>query len=66
MNEGQKPNNDDQIFEDADALIALAQRSFAKAAKAALAENDKLGLPTHGSIKGRLIVRHPPKGTTVS
>jgi hypothetical protein len=55
--------NDDQIFNDADELIALAQHSFTKAAQAAVSENDRLGIPTHGSVGGKLIVRQPPKVT---
>jgi hypothetical protein len=53
--------NDDHMFDDAEALIALAQRSFTRAAKAEVAENDRLGIPTHGSVNGKLVVRHPPK-----
>jgi hypothetical protein len=43
-------DSNDRIFDDADALIELAQKSFAKAAKKAVAENDWLGIPTHGSV----------------
>lgn len=57
----QGAKSDDEKFDDADALIALAQRSFAKAATAAVAENDRLGIPTHGSVGGKLVVRQPPK-----
>lgn len=69
MNTVKKPKfaePDDRMFEDADALIALAQQSFTKAAKAAVAENDRLGIPTHGSVGGRLVVRHPHKAVTIS
>ena len=55
--------NDDRIFGDANALIALAQHSFIKAAQAAVSEHDRLGIPTHGSVGGKLIVRQPPKTT---
>jgi hypothetical protein len=48
---------DDGVFDDADALIALAQRSFDKAAKAQLAENDRLGIATHGAVDGKLVER---------
>ncbi|MBF0539799.1 MAG: hypothetical protein HQL03_16280 [Nitrospirae bacterium] len=55
-----QPNDDDSIFDDAEALIALAQKSFTKAAKKAVAENDSLGIPTHGSVDGKLVVHMPP------
>jgi hypothetical protein len=58
--------NDDALFDDADALIGLAQRSFARAAKAEVAENDRLGIPTHGAVKGKLVVRRPVKARAVS
>jgi len=58
--------NDDHVFDDADALIALAQRSFTKAARTAVAENDRLGIPTHGSVGGKLVVRQPHKAATPS
>ena len=54
-------SDDSDILDDADALIALAQESFTAAAKAAVAENDQLGIPTHGAERGKLVVRHPPK-----
>ena len=44
-----------------DDIVALAIRSFAEAATAAVAENDRLGLQTHGSINGAMVVRNPPK-----
>jgi hypothetical protein len=55
--------NDDALFDDADALIALAQKSFTRAAKAEVAENNRLGLPTHGAVRGKLLVRPPSKAT---
>lgn len=54
------PDDDDSIFDDAEALIALAQKSFTKAAKKAVAENDALGIPTHYSVDGKLLVHTPP------
>jgi hypothetical protein len=57
---------DDGLFDDADALISLAQRSFSRAAKAEVAENDRVGIPTHGAVNGKLVVRHPPKAKAVS
>ena len=56
--------DDDSVFDDADALIALAQKSFTAAAKAAVAENDRLGIPTPGSVHGKLVMRQPPKTRT--
>ena len=53
-------SNDDSVFDDADALILLAQRSFTKAAKRAVAENDALGIPSPGSIDGKIVFRVPP------
>jgi hypothetical protein len=58
--------NDDALFDDADALIALAQRSFARAAQAEVAENERRGIPTHGAVKGKLVVRRPVKVRAVS
>ncbi|WP_428492868.1 hypothetical protein [Rhodopila sp.] len=57
--------NDDALFEDADALIALAQHSFVRAARAEVAENDRLGIPTHGAVDGKLVVRRPLKARSV-
>ncbi|MBF0261323.1 MAG: hypothetical protein HQL97_05715 [Magnetococcales bacterium] len=54
-------SDDDSIFDDTAALIALAQRSFNKAAKAEVAKNDRLGIPTHGAVGGQLAVRQPPE-----
>ena len=54
------PTHDpDSVFDDPDALMELVQRSFTEAARAAVAENDRLGIPTHGSIGGKLLVRQP-------
>jgi hypothetical protein len=53
--------HDDSVFDDADALIALAQKSFKRAAKEEVAKNDSLGIPTHGSADGKLVVRQPTK-----
>lgn len=48
-------------FDDAVSIIAAAQLAFQEAAKAAVAENDRLGIVTHGAIKGKLVERHPPR-----
>jgi hypothetical protein len=36
-----------------------------EAAKAAVAENDRLGIPTHGLFNGKLVVRQSPKAATL-
>jgi len=43
------------IFDDGEALVALASAIFKKAAKAAVAENDRLGITTHGSVDGEIV-----------
>jgi hypothetical protein len=48
------------IFDDGEALVALATVSFKKAAKAAVAENERLGITTHGSVDGKIVERKPP------
>lgn len=52
-------SEDYYIFDDVEALTALVQKSFDEAAKKAVAENDALGIPTHGSVDGKLVVRIP-------
>ena len=52
------------VFDDPDKLIALAERSFEKAARAEVARNDSLGLPTHGAVGGKLVVRRSPGART--
>ena len=49
----------DSVFDDSDALLALAVTSFSKAAQAEVAKNDRLGIPTHGAVGGRLVIRRP-------
>ena len=46
---------DDRIFEKPDTFIALAEKSFVSAAKAAVVQNDALGIPTHGSVEGAVV-----------
>jgi hypothetical protein len=36
-----------------------AERAFKKAAAAAVAENDRLGITTHGAVNGKLVERKP-------
>ena len=60
------PSNGYEICNDFEALTTLVQKSFMEAAKAAVAENNnKLGIPTHGSFGGKLVVRQPPKAATL-
>lgn len=40
---------------------ALVMAAFQKAAKKAVAENDRLGIVTHGSVDGKIVERQPPK-----
>ncbi len=39
----------------------LVMEAFRCAAREAVAENDRLGIVTHGAKNGKLIERHPPK-----
>lgn len=57
--------DDDSVFDDADALIALAQASFTRAAQDQVAENDRRGIPTHGAVGGKLTVRQPRRMKTL-
>jgi hypothetical protein len=40
---------------------SLVMAAFQKAAKKAVAENDRLGIVTHGSVDGKIVERQPPK-----
>lgn len=42
-------------------LRSQADRAFKRAAKAAVSENDALGIPTHGAERGKLVIRTPLK-----
>lgn len=59
--EPKEPEFDDSIFDDEEALIALAQKSFNEATRKAIEENDRLGIPSYGSEGGKIVVRYPPK-----
>lgn len=48
------------IFDDGEALLALAKECFDKAAKEEVSKNDALGIDTHGSINGKLAIRKAP------
>jgi hypothetical protein len=55
------PKDGDDIFDDFEALTALVQRSFESAARKAIAENDRLGIPTAYGRDGKVYFRMPPK-----
>ena len=43
-------------------VAEIAINAFARAKRAAIAENDRLGVPSYGTdAGGRIVVRHPPK-----
>jgi len=50
---------DDTVFDDASLVRRAAETAFKKAAKAAVAENDRLGILTHGAVDGKLVERLP-------
>lgn len=52
-----------EIFDDFEAVTVLVQKSFANAAKKAVAENDALGIPTPYSKHGKIFYREPHKAT---
>ena len=47
-----------------DRVLEIAIRAFARAAKQAIAENDRLGIPSYGGEGGKIVVRHPPQAKT--
>jgi hypothetical protein len=53
--------DDGGMFSHPELLTEIAIRAFAKAAAQAIAENDRLGIPSYGSEGGKIVVRHPPK-----
>ena len=54
-------SNSSEIFDDFEAMTVLVQKSFANAAKKAVAENDALGIPTPYSKNGKIFYRQPHK-----
>lgn len=50
---------DDPFLDEPEAVAALAVRSFADAKRAAIAENDRLGIPSYGATDGKIVVRKP-------
>lgn len=57
-----RPAKDSAPTDSFAAIGQQADRAFKKAAKAAVAENDALGIATHGAKRGKLIVRAPKRG----
>jgi hypothetical protein len=54
MDEQSKPTADESVFDNEEELSGLIHGAFVSAAKAAVAENDRLGLVTHGATDGKL------------
>lgn len=52
------------MFDDPDALTALAQQSFHKATREAIDENDRRGVPSYGGKDGKIVVRQPRQAKT--
>ena len=58
---------DDPFIENPELLTEIAIRAFARAKAEAIAENDRLGVPSYGSKDGKIMVRHPdPERVTTS
>ena len=51
----------DPLLDDLSAFVALAARSFAKAKRKAIEENDRLGMTSPGASNGVMVPRNPPK-----
>ncbi len=49
----------DEVFDDFDALVKLAQESFGNVAKKVAADNAARGLPIYGAENGKLVTRQP-------
>jgi len=49
----------DRSLDEGRALIEAAKTAFLRAAKEAVAENDRLGIVTHGGRDGKLTERRP-------
>jgi hypothetical protein len=50
----------DPFLANPERIAAIAQLAFARGKDAALAENDRLGIPSYGAKDGRIFVRKPP------
>ena len=51
---------DDPFISKPQAMMDLAQRSFARAVAEAIAENDRLGIPSSYGQDGKVFFRQPP------
>jgi len=49
------------VFDDGKALTEIMVEAFAQAAREAVAENDRLGIATHGGAGGVVVEREPQK-----
>lgn len=49
------------VFDDGKVLTEIMIKSFAQAAREAVAENDRLGIATHGGSGGVVVERKPHK-----
>ena len=49
------------IGDDSQRVLEIAIGAFAKAKEAALAENDRLGIPSYGSKDGKIVVTSSPE-----
>ena len=56
-----KEPDSDPFIDEPDAMIALALKAFEEAASDAIAENDRLGIPSPLGRKGKIVMRRPPK-----
>jgi hypothetical protein len=58
---------DAPIMTNPELLTEIALRAFARATKEAIAQNDRLGVPSYGSKDGKIVMRHPdPERVTTS
>jgi len=48
-----------QYSNEGSVLIQAARRAFTRAARAAVEENDRLGITTHGGKDGKVVERQP-------
>jgi len=48
---------DEQLETDPELLTEIAQRSFARAKRKAIAENERLGITSYGTVDGKIVAR---------
>src|SRR5271167_3095317 len=56
----------DPIMANPKAVAEIALRAFARATRAAIEENDRLGIPSYGGKDGKIVVRQPRRAKTAS